>query len=110
MSGLTAPLGRLIDDGLPVFGTCAGMILLASEILWGAVVLDALGEPERARTRVRTHALSMGTGKVTHAPVLLIDLLEREPHRHGFARFEEEVETVLVWRRRHCVELERRLI
>lgn len=32
---LFAPLKAAIDDGLPVFGTCAGMILLASEILDG---------------------------------------------------------------------------
>ncbi len=34
-NGLTEPLGGLITSGLPVFGTCAGMILLASEILDG---------------------------------------------------------------------------
>ncbi len=32
---LFAPLQAAIDDGLPVFGTCAGMILLASDILDG---------------------------------------------------------------------------
>ncbi|NNF54718.1 MAG: pyridoxal 5'-phosphate synthase glutaminase subunit PdxT [Acidimicrobiales bacterium] len=32
---LVAPLSDLIGDGLPVFGTCAGMILLASDILDG---------------------------------------------------------------------------
>lgn len=34
-SGLLAPLAARIDDGLPVFGTCAGMILLASNVLDG---------------------------------------------------------------------------
>ena len=34
-SGLLEPLGERIDDGLPVFGTCAGMILLGAEILDG---------------------------------------------------------------------------
>lgn len=29
---LGEPLAKLLDDGLPVFGTCAGMILLASEV------------------------------------------------------------------------------
>lgn len=31
-SGLWRPLGGLIDDGMPVLGTCAGMILLATQI------------------------------------------------------------------------------
>lgn len=34
-SGLFDPISSRIADGLPVFGTCAGMILLASEILDG---------------------------------------------------------------------------
>lgn len=33
--GLYAPLKKLIQDGLPVLGTCAGMILLAKEIAGG---------------------------------------------------------------------------
>lgn len=34
-SGLRAPLGDRLAAGLPVFGTCAGMILLASDVLDG---------------------------------------------------------------------------
>ena len=34
-AGLRAPLGDLLADGLPVFGTCAGMILLAREVVGG---------------------------------------------------------------------------
>jgi 5'-phosphate synthase pdxT subunit len=34
-SGLRPVLAKLLDDGLPVFGTCAGLILLAHEILDG---------------------------------------------------------------------------
>ena len=34
-SGLFEPLAELLADGLPVFGTCAGMILLATEITGG---------------------------------------------------------------------------
>ena len=34
-SGLFDPLDRAIGDGLPVFGTCAGMILLAGRVLDG---------------------------------------------------------------------------
>jgi 5'-phosphate synthase pdxT subunit len=33
--GLLDPLRKAVHDGLPVFGSCAGMILLASEILDG---------------------------------------------------------------------------
>ncbi len=34
-SGLFSPLAARLADGMPAFGTCAGMILLASEILDG---------------------------------------------------------------------------
>ena len=34
-AGLFDPLARRLADGLPAFGTCAGMILLASEIVDG---------------------------------------------------------------------------
>jgi 5'-phosphate synthase pdxT subunit len=34
-SGLREPLGQAIGSGLPVFGTCAGLILLAATVLDG---------------------------------------------------------------------------
>jgi len=34
-SGLAEPLAEALDGGLPVFGTCAGMILLATSVLDG---------------------------------------------------------------------------
>ena len=34
-SGLFDPIAKRLADGLPVFGTCAGMILLAAEVLDG---------------------------------------------------------------------------
>jgi len=34
-AALFAPLSRALHDGLPAFGTCAGMILLADEVLDG---------------------------------------------------------------------------
>jgi 5'-phosphate synthase pdxT subunit len=34
-SGLRDPLAELLGDGMPVFGTCAGMILCASDVLDG---------------------------------------------------------------------------
>jgi 5'-phosphate synthase pdxT subunit len=34
-SGLFEPIAGLLADGLPAFGTCAGMILLAAEVIGG---------------------------------------------------------------------------
>ena len=34
-SGLFDPIAERLDNGMPVFGTCAGMILLATEVLDG---------------------------------------------------------------------------
>jgi len=34
-SGLTEPLDRALREGLPAFGTCAGMILLAADLVGG---------------------------------------------------------------------------
>ena len=45
-SGLREPLQSLINEGLPVFGTCAGLIMVANEILdgrgdqWSFAALD----------------------------------------------------------------------
>jgi 5'-phosphate synthase pdxT subunit len=42
-SGVRAPLAGLLADGLPVFGTCAGMILLAREVLDGRPDQESFG-------------------------------------------------------------------
>ena len=42
-NGLERPLRRAIADGMPIFGTCAGMILLASEVLDGRPDQVSLG-------------------------------------------------------------------
>jgi 5'-phosphate synthase pdxT subunit len=42
-SGLRAPLGERLCDGLPVFGTCAGMILLATEVVDGRPDQESFG-------------------------------------------------------------------
>jgi 5'-phosphate synthase pdxT subunit len=34
-AGLRAPVAAMLEDGVPVLGTCAGMILLATEVLDG---------------------------------------------------------------------------
>ena len=44
-SGLREPLARMLRDGLPALGTCAGLILMAAEVLDGRadqVPLDVL--------------------------------------------------------------------
>jgi pyridoxal 5'-phosphate synthase pdxT subunit len=42
-SGLRAPLQELLDGGLPVLGTCAGLILLAREVVDGRPDQASLG-------------------------------------------------------------------
>jgi 5'-phosphate synthase pdxT subunit len=42
-SGLRAPLAERLADGLPALGTCAGMILLAAEVLDGRADQHSLG-------------------------------------------------------------------
>lgn len=42
-SGLRGPLADRLNAGMPAFGTCAGMILLASEVLDGRPDQESLG-------------------------------------------------------------------
>lgn len=42
-SGVRAPLAELLGDGLPALGTCAGMILLAREVVDGRPDQQSLG-------------------------------------------------------------------
>ena len=57
-SAVRAPLGELLADGLPVFGTCAGMILLAREVVDGRPDQQSFGVDRRrgAPQRVRPPA------------------------------------------------------
>ncbi len=41
--GLLEPLRKRIADGMPAFGTCAGMILLADRIVDGAAGQETIG-------------------------------------------------------------------
>lgn len=50
-SGLFDPLAKRLADGLPVFGTCAGMILLASEVLDGRADQRSFGAVDIAVRR-----------------------------------------------------------
>jgi len=42
-SGLRAPLRDALRDGMPALGTCAGMIMLATEVLDGRADQESLG-------------------------------------------------------------------
>ncbi|MBO0728237.1 MAG: pyridoxal 5'-phosphate synthase glutaminase subunit PdxT [Acidimicrobiaceae bacterium] len=42
-AGLREPLGKRLREGMPAFGTCAGMILLATEVLDGREDQEPLG-------------------------------------------------------------------
>jgi 5'-phosphate synthase pdxT subunit len=42
-SGLRAPLSARLRDGMPAFGTCAGMIVLATDVLDGRADQRSLG-------------------------------------------------------------------
>lgn len=50
-SGMLEPLRERVADGLPVLGTCAGMILMASEISDGREDQHALGALEMSVAR-----------------------------------------------------------
>jgi 5'-phosphate synthase pdxT subunit len=50
-SGMLPELEKLLADGLPVLGTCAGMILLSREIIGGRVDQVALGAIDLAVRR-----------------------------------------------------------
>jgi 5'-phosphate synthase pdxT subunit len=50
-SGLREPLAARLEDGMPALGTCAGMILLASEVLDGRPDQRSLGAVDIAVRR-----------------------------------------------------------
>lgn len=50
-SGLTEPLGKELAAGLPAFGTCAGMILLAASVADGRVDQHCFGAVDLAVRR-----------------------------------------------------------
>jgi 5'-phosphate synthase pdxT subunit len=50
-SGLFDPIAARLDDGMPAFGTCAGMILLAREVLDGRADQRSFGAIDLAVRR-----------------------------------------------------------
>ena len=67
-SGLRAPLARRLTDGLPTFATCAGLILLAREVLDGRADQEPLAQLDVA---VRRNAY--GTQRQSFETMLDVD-------------------------------------
>jgi 5'-phosphate synthase pdxT subunit len=74
-SGLLPPLRDRLDQGMPVFGTCAGMILLASDIVDGRPDQTRLGAIDIG---VRRNAF--GRQVDSFETDLLVDGLDRPLH------------------------------
>ena len=87
-SGVREPLGRLLADGLPVFGTCAGMILLAREVVDGRPDQQSFGAIDIA---VRRNAY--GRQRDSFETDLLVDGLGGGPFPGVFIRA-PRIETV----------------
>ena len=79
--GLYAPLSSAISGGLPVFGSCAGMIMLADRIVGGRPDQQTLGGLD---ITVRRNAF--GRQVDSFETDLVIDVLGPEPLRAVFIR------------------------
>jgi 5'-phosphate synthase pdxT subunit len=69
--GVLDPLRKRIEAGLPVLGTCAGMIMLADRVLDGAVGQETLGGIDmtvRRNARVRRVRPPVGSSRSVRAP------------------------------------------
>ena len=86
-SGLFDPLAAMLADGLPVFGTCAGMILLAGEVLDGRPDQRSFGVIDIAVRR-------NGYGRQIDSFETDLDVVgEREPFHAVFIRAPKVVRT-----------------
>jgi 5'-phosphate synthase pdxT subunit len=87
---LQQPLGERLADGMPAFGTCAGMILLAAEVLDGradqvhfgvidiAVRRNAFGrQVDSFETDLDVEGLAEGTDDPVHAVFIRAPIVER---------------------------------
>jgi 5'-phosphate synthase pdxT subunit len=79
--GLLDPLRKRIAGGMPVYGSCAGMIMLATEVLDGRCDQQSLGGIEMA---VRRNAFGRQVDSF-EAPVV-IDGIDGEPFHAVFIR------------------------
>lgn len=74
-SGLLGPLGDAVNGGLPVFGTCAGLILLAAEVLDGRPDQRSFGAVDVVVRRngygrqLQSFECGLAVGGVTGGPV-----------------------------------------
>jgi 5'-phosphate synthase pdxT subunit len=80
-SGVRAPLAELLADGFPVLGTCAGMILLAREVVDGRPDQESFGAIDVA---VRRNAY--GRQRDSFEADLVIDGLVGGPFSGVFIR------------------------
>jgi 5'-phosphate synthase pdxT subunit len=80
-SGVRAPLAQLLADGLPVLGTCAGMILLAREVVDGRPDQESFGAIDVA---VRRNAY--GRQRDSFEAGLAVDCLAGGPFPGVFIR------------------------
>ncbi|PWT74786.1 MAG: pyridoxal 5'-phosphate synthase glutaminase subunit PdxT [Chloroflexi bacterium] len=79
--GLDQPLRRLVLDGLPVWGTCAGLILLSRET---ENALD--GQPLLAAMNIRTRRNAFGPQRASFETMLEVPVLGKEPFHAVFIR------------------------
>jgi 5'-phosphate synthase pdxT subunit len=92
--GLDQPLRRLVAGGLPVWGTCAGLILLSRET---ENALD--GQPLLAAMNIRTRRNAFGPQRASFETMLDVPALGKEPFHAVFIRgpvIEEAGENVVV--------------
>ena len=80
-SGVRAPLAELLADGLPVLGTCAGMILLARDVVDGRPDQESFGAIDIA---VRRNAY--GRQRDSFEAALGVDALTGGPFPGVFIR------------------------
>ncbi|MGO8949465.1 MAG: pyridoxal 5'-phosphate synthase glutaminase subunit PdxT [Ktedonobacterales bacterium] len=78
---LDEPLRSLVASGLPVWGTCAGLILLSRE------TDDALlGQPLLAAMNIRTRRNAFGPQRASFETMLHVPVLGQEPFHAVFIR------------------------
>ncbi|RLI12332.1 pyridoxal 5'-phosphate synthase glutaminase subunit PdxT [Candidatus Bathyarchaeota archaeon] len=82
--GLLEPLKQAIEDGLPVFGTCAGAIMMAKEV--SDAVLGRTGQPLLAVMDIEVVRNYYGRQKDSFEVNVKIPALGDEPFRAIFIR------------------------
>jgi 5'-phosphate synthase pdxT subunit len=79
--GLDQPLRSLVSGGIPVWGTCAGLILLSRET---ENALD--GQPLLAAMNIRTRRNAFGPQRASFETMLEVPVLGNEPFHAVFIR------------------------